>query len=197
MPTHQMSAFDIAMNHVLQWEGGYVDHPRDPGGATNMGITIGTLSAWLGRRASKAEVKALSKETAMLIYRERYWRTCHCDSLPIGLAILVMDAAVNSGPGNAGRALQRAVNEVNRTRRVNTRPLKVDGAIGPNTLGTVNLAVGAGYEPELMAAFVARRMWFYGPLKTFRTFGLGWSRRLAAGALVAARAVYERESKGD
>ncbi len=57
------SNFDRALPLVLKHEGGYVDHPRDPGGATNLGVTIGTLSGWLGRKATKAEVRALTRES--------------------------------------------------------------------------------------------------------------------------------------
>ncbi len=86
---------------LLKHEGGYVDHPRDPGGATNMGVTIGTLSAWLGRRASKAEVKALSRETAQKIYERNYWQPVGGEALPAGVDYSVVDLAVNSGVGRA------------------------------------------------------------------------------------------------
>jgi lysozyme family protein len=86
---------------LLKHEGGYVDHPRDPGGATNMGITIGTLSDWLGRPATKAEVRALSRETAQKIYERNYWQPIGGESLPAGVDYSVVDLAVNSGVARA------------------------------------------------------------------------------------------------
>jgi len=93
--------FPVCLREVLKHEGGYVDHPRDPGGATNLGVTIGTLSAWLGRPATKAEVKALTVEQVSPIYRKNYWDKMGCDALPKGVDFAVFDPAVNSGPGRA------------------------------------------------------------------------------------------------
>jgi lysozyme family protein len=93
--------FDACLPIVLKHEGGYVDHPRDPGGATNLGVTIGTWSAWLGRRATKAEVKALTVADVKPVYRERYWNVVGADGYRRGADLAVFDAAVNSGPGRA------------------------------------------------------------------------------------------------
>ena len=101
--------FERALPLVLKHEGGYVDHPNDPGGATNLGVTIGTLSSWLGRPATKAEVKALTRATVAPIYRKNYWAAIRGDELPAGLDYAVFDFAVNSGPKRAAMALQRAV----------------------------------------------------------------------------------------
>jgi lysozyme family protein len=93
--------FSEALRRVLKHEGGYVDHPRDPGGATNRGITIGTLSDWLGRRATKAEVRNISDATVAAIYRKNYWDAVGGDSLPSGVDYAVFDYAVNSGVSRA------------------------------------------------------------------------------------------------
>lgn len=93
--------FDRIFPLVIRHEGGYVDHPRDPGGATNLGVTIGTLSGWLGRPATKAEVRALTVAKVAPIYRKNYWDACRCDELPSGVDYVVFDPAVNSGPGRA------------------------------------------------------------------------------------------------
>lgn len=91
--------FERALALVLVHEGGYVDHPAYPGGATNLGITIGTLSDWLDRAATKAEVRALTKATVAPIYRKNYWDAVRGDDLPSGVDYCVFDFAVNSGRG--------------------------------------------------------------------------------------------------
>lgn len=96
-----MTNFNDCLPIILRHEGGYVDHPRDPGGATNRGVTIGTLSAWLGRRASKAEVKALTVDQVRPIYKTKYWDVVNADGYRRGADLAVFDAAVNSGPGRA------------------------------------------------------------------------------------------------
>jgi lysozyme family protein len=92
---------------TLKFEGGYVDHPADPGGATNLGITIGTLSKWRGRPVSKADVKELTKDEAAQIYRKNYWNAINGDALPRGVDLSVWDFGVNSGPSR-GLSADRA-----------------------------------------------------------------------------------------
>lgn len=89
--------FTICLPITLAYEGGYVDHPKDPGGATNLGVTIGTLSSWLGRPATKAEVKALTVEKAAPIYRKNYWDAASCGRYLPGADLCVFDGGVNSG----------------------------------------------------------------------------------------------------
>jgi len=164
--------FDIALRHVLAFEGGYVDHPDDPGGATNLGITRETLARYRGRPVSKTEVRALDVTTARDIYRRFYWDTLRCNDMPAGVDLALFDGGVNQGTGRAARLLQKALN------------VGVDGIIGPVTLGGVRDA-----DPrKLLDEFMALRMQAYGRLsRLFRTFGLGWSRRLmsAHGAALA------------
>lgn len=95
--------FGRALAFALQFEGGYVNHPRDPGGPTNMGITIATLSHELGRRATISDVRNITREQAASIYRKKYWNAINGDALPAGVDMLAFDIAVNSG---VGRALQ-------------------------------------------------------------------------------------------
>ncbi len=157
--------FEKALRHVLAFEGGYVDHPNDPGGATNLGITRATLSGYLGRSVSKSEVRALSHETARDIYRKLYWDALRCDEMPGGIDLALFDCGVNQGTGRAARLLQTALK------------VRVDGKFGPVTMRAVRSA-----EPApLLTEFIAQRMRAYGRLSSlFRTFGLGWSRRLIA-----------------
>lgn len=154
--------FDTALEHVLQFEGGFVDHPSDPGGATNMGITIGTLAEWRGTPVTKEDVRNLTLQEAGQIYKHRYWNICRCGEMPAGVAFMLFDAAVNHGPHRATLFLQQAANVAD------------DGIIGPQTLGAVN----AAETENLVEEYAARRMHFYGRLSTFSVFGLGWSRRL-------------------
>lgn len=93
--------FETCLSFVLKYEGGYVNNPRDPGGPTNRGITIATLSHELGRAATVADVRALTRELAATIYRKKYWNLIGGDMLPRGLDLLAFDIAVNSGPGRA------------------------------------------------------------------------------------------------
>ena len=154
--------FAASLSAVLKHEGGYVDHPSDPGGATNLGITRATLATWRGRAVSKAEVKALTKAEAGKIYKAKFWDTVGGDALPAGLDFAVFDYSVNSGPSRSARALQAVVG------------VRQDGKIGPLTLANVNTK-----DPKaLISAFCKRRMSFLERLKTFRVFGRGWTRRV-------------------
>ncbi len=103
------SNFDRSFALTLKHEGGYVDNPRDPGGATNLGITIGTLSTWLGRPATKAEVRALTPDKARPIYRRNYWDKIGADSMEPGMDFAAYDFAVNSGPSRAIKYARAAV----------------------------------------------------------------------------------------
>lgn len=161
--------FDRVMQHLFAHEGGYVDHPRDPGGATNMGITHNTLSAWRGRRVSKADVRNLTKREAMDIYRAQYWNTIRGDDLPAGVDYAVFDAAVNSGPARAAKWLQEIVG------------VRQDGIVGAITLDAAR-KMGAAV---LVNKFCDRRYAFVRSLSTWNTFGKGWTRRIAEVRAVA------------
>ncbi len=154
--------FERALKFVLSQEGGYSDNAKDPGGATNLGITLATLSKWRGRKVTRDEVRALSLKQASAIYRRTYWQACKCDQLPPALAFLMFDAAVNQGVSRAIKILQKSIDTT------------VDGIIGAKTLK----AVGKRQPRRLVIEFAARRMRHYGLLSIFSIFGLGWSRRL-------------------
>ncbi len=157
--------FNEALGHILVYEGGYVDHPLDPGGATNFGITQNTLSRFRKKRVSKRDVRTITNKEVEEIYHKMYWKACSCHKLPEAIAFAVFDCGVNQGVSRAIQFLQKAVGT------------KVDGIIGPITLS----AVKRSNRLELLNEFMARRMKHYGGLsKLFKTFGLGWSRRLIA-----------------
>ena len=158
---------------ILASEGGFVDDPRDPGGATNLGVTLTTLSGWLGRPATVAEVRALTPATVAPLYLARYWNAAHCGDCPAGVDLMVFDEAVNQGAGRAIRTLQSAVG------------LVADGAFGPNTLG----AVGAADPATTVKAIAARREADYRALPTFNHFGKGWLARVAHTQAAALRMI--------
>ena len=105
-----MDKFKRALEFTLKYEGGYVDHPNDPGGATNHGITIHTAKAHGvdvdgDGDTDKDDMRNLPLETAEQIYKASYWNVCNCDNYPLGLAVALFDTAVNCGPGRAKRWL--------------------------------------------------------------------------------------------
>lgn len=162
--------FDLYFPKLLGHEGGYVNHPKDPGGATNMGITHKTLAAWRKLDvATRAMVKALTVVEAKAIYRSQYWNAARCDDLPSGLDVAVFDFAVNSGVGRAVRMLQQEL----MARKLYTGA--IDGLIGSKTLNAVRQVNDIG---GLVDAFQDRRLAFLKRLKGWSTFGRGWQRRV-------------------
>ena len=160
-PHEKANNFAACVALVLKHEGGYVDHPDDPGGATNLGITHLTLADWRGRSVTKDDVRALQRAEAEEIYRARYWNALNCDRLAPGVDLVVFDFGVNAGPGRAARMLQRIVGAA------------TDGQIGPKTL-----AAAARQAPEtLIGRFSDDRLSYYRRLKHWKSFGRGWTRR--------------------
>jgi len=155
------SNFEACLKEVLKHEGGYVDHPADPGGATNRGVTKKAWEEYVGHEVSKDDIKALTVEDVTPFYRKRYWDACKCDNLHGGVDYVVFDVAVNSGTRRAAKFLQEAVG------------VTADGSIGPRTLAAAN-----DFGPNLIINKMCdRRESFYKSLPTFPTFGKGWMRR--------------------
>ena len=159
--------FNKSLMLVLKHEGGYVDHPRDPGGATNKGITRKTLAAWRGVNPwwdlPKSEVKAISDEEVAQIYKAQYWDRVNGDQLPHGVGYCVFDYAVNSGVSRSSKELQRVVG------------VSPDGVIGSMTLD----AVRRKDPTDIINTLCDRRLAFLKRLRTWGTFGRGWSSRVA------------------
>ena len=155
--------FESALVHVLKHEGGYVNHPRDPGGATNKGVIQRTYNGYLRRKGrSLQSVRLITDEEVADIYKSQYWDAIHGDELPHGVDYCTFDAAVNSGPGRAAKWLQRAI------------VAKVDGAIGNETLGKVRTVA-----PDVIVNRMCDdRMSFLRRLRHWSTFGKGWTRRV-------------------
>lgn len=145
---------------VLKHEGGYVNHPKDPGGATNFGITQAVYDAY--RPRAKQSVRYITSGEVEAIYRKQYWDKVRGDELPDGLDFAVFDFAVNSGVSRAAKYLQRIVGVAD------------DGAIGPATLAAIKSKPVA----TLITDICHKRMVFLQGLKTFATFGKGWTRRV-------------------
>ena len=155
--------FAACLPVILATEGGYVDDPSDPGGATNAGITIGTLSQWMRRGATIADVKALTPQTISTIYHDLYWTPAACDDCPVGVDLMVFDTAVNMGVGTAVRFMQGAAGVV------------ADGHAGPLTLAAVKAAAPIGMIEKIAAARVAK----YRSFPTFARYGDGWIDRVS------------------
>jgi len=148
---------------VLSHEGGWADHPKDPGGATMKGVTIGTFAAFKDRKVTKDELKNISDADLSAIYKKGYWDKVYGESLQHGVDLATFDLAVNSGPGRAARTLQKVVK------------VKQDGKIGPVTVTAQAKLRG----DDLVKLICSSRMSFLRGLRHWSTFGKGWSRRVA------------------
>lgn len=156
-------SFERCLPLVLEHEGGFVNHPDDPGGITNLGCTKTTWEKWIGRRCTVEEMQALTPEDVAPLYREKYWNKVRADDLPPGIDYCVFDTSINSGPGRAAKFLQEVVGAT------------PDGVIGPRTLA----AVRAAYPRQVIDAYCAARLAWLQELPTWRTFGRGWGRRVS------------------
>jgi len=145
---------------VLKYEGGYVDHPRDPGGPTNKGITQAVYDDW--RKSQKLptqSVRAIADSEVAAIYKNLYWDRISGDLLPAGVDFAVFDYAVNSGVNRAAKTLQAVVG------------VTQDGVIGPATIEATKTYVAM--------AVTNKRLAFMQSLSIWSTFGKGWSARIA------------------
>ena len=142
--------FDKCLHMLLHHEGGFVNHPSDPGGMTNLGITKRTYDEFHGTDIDEEGM-----------HRRNYWDRCRCGDLPSGVDWAVMDASVNHGTGRAAKFLQKAV------------MVEQDGAIGPRTI----MAVNDNEPTEIISRMAVYRDAFFRSLSTFDTFGEGWIRR--------------------
>lgn len=157
-----MSNFARALEVVLHHEGGYVNHPSDPGGETIYGIS----------RRSHPDVWAKGRPTledAKRIYHRDYWLPIKADAMPFPVALMMFDAAVNAGNRRAAILLQRALR------------VTADGSIGPVTLAAANRAD----TRTLVNHIAAERIVFNSGLSNWGSFGLGWSRRVVDVAITA------------
>ena len=158
--------FSDFISRVLAHEGGYVNHPQDPGGETNFGITRRTAQA----NGYTGSMRAMTREQAVEIYRKAFWQRYRAAEMPEAVAFQFFDACVNHGYGNAARMLQRAAGVAD------------DGIIGNVSLAAINRLP----ENDMLLRFNAERLVFFTRLGTFSTFGKGWIRRVAQNLIHAA-----------
>ena len=154
--------FRACLSFTLQEEGGFVDNPRDPGGATNKGITLTTFRRY-DPGATVDDLREIGDAMVAGIYAKGYWVPVDGDSLPSGIDLAVFDFGVNAGPGTAIRLLQRAVGVAD------------DGILGPISMAAINAAVPA----DVISALGRLQMQHYQELDDWPTFGDGWTARTA------------------
>ena len=148
-------SFEPSIRAVLEWEGGHVDNPDDPGGETKFGISQ--------RAYPKVNISKLTKDKARKIYQRDYWKPAGCDEMPSGVDLIVFDGAVNCGVRSSVRFLQESVGS------------NPDGIWGPKTKAAVERK-----DPRTVIwEYVARRAIYYTDLSVWNDFGLGWMRRLS------------------
>lgn len=153
--------FASALSAVLKHEGGWADHPNDPGGATMKGVTLATYRRYRPG-ATKAQLRNITDAELQRIYRDGYWDVIRGDDLPSGIDYAVFDFAVNSGPGRAAKYLQGVLGVAR------------DGVIGPKTIAAAHAA-----DPiKVITDLCDRRMAFLHRLSTWPVFGRGWSSRV-------------------
>jgi len=156
------SNYDKCLETILHHEGGYVNHPKDPGGETNLGVTKRVYQEHGGTK----DMKDLLVEDVAPIYKKGYWDKMKGDDLPGGLDLCVFDFGVNAGPGRAAKFLQQMIGTT------------VDGGIGPNTLAKLEGYIRENGEHEAVNKYQEMRQKYYENLSTFATFGKGWTRRV-------------------
>jgi lysozyme family protein len=147
---------------ILHHEGGYVNHPKDPGGETNLGVTKRVYEDFGGTK----DMKDLVREDVEPIYKKNYWDRLKGDSLPTGLDLCVFDFGVNAGTGRSAKYLQRMIGTT------------ADGGIGPNTLKCLDEYIEENGLEDTIRNFQSARQEYYESLRTFETFGRGWTRRV-------------------
>jgi lysozyme family protein len=152
-------SFETVVHMVLEHEGGYVNHPSDPGGETKYGISK--------RAYPDVDIAELTKDDAADLYKRDYWDRIKGDDLPVGVACVVMDYAVNSGISRASKALQSVCGIANG-----------DGVIGPASLNAVWTTVKNTTEEDVITAVTEQRQGFIRGLSIYETFGKGWERRI-------------------
>lgn len=164
----QGDVFAKCLAEVLKHEGGFVNHPRDPGGMTNLGVTRKTWEGWTGKPASEADMRALTPAKVTPLYRKNYWDKVRCDDLHPALAMCVFDFAVNAGPGRSARYLQAMLG------------IERDSIIGPGSVAAAKRFVATHGAAEAVRRFQQSRRDYYHGLSNFPVFGKGWLRRVDA-----------------
>jgi lysozyme family protein len=169
--------FSIALKHIFESEGGYQEDSKDSGnrlsngrsGSTNLGVTQAVWEEWVGHPVSKEDMRNLRREGVERLYRKKYWDVVQGDDLPVGLDFLMLDFAINAGPGRAIKTLQEALG------------VTTDGNIGPKTAYEIKRAS----TKELIKKFTKIKDTFYKECRGFPTYGKGWLNRSAKAEALA------------
>lgn len=168
----ELRRFAECVDFVLRHEGGYVDHPRDPGGATNFGISLryarskgAMFDLDKDGDVDKDDIVLVRRDMAAQVYKDWFWRDVRADELVPGIDLCTFDYAVNSGPGRAIRGLQSALG------------VKVDGFFGPGTLAAVRGLKPAQWA-DIADIMCTERLRFLRGLATWPSFGNGWTTRV-------------------
>lgn len=178
---------DAEIDALIAREGGFVDHPADRGGPTKFGITEQRARAC----GYRGEMRDLARETAAAIYRQLYWSEPRFDAVALRyprLAAELFDMGVNMGPAIAGKALQRALNVLNRG-AADYPDIVADGRIGAMTIAALDgyrARRGSAGELVLVSAVDGLRVERYIAIAeanpTQEVFEYGWLSRVGAGA---------------
>ena len=165
-----MDIFEQAFSIVVENEKGFTADSNDPGnwtgGRVGAGLLRGTKFGVSASAYPGVDIASLQVSDARAIYRRDFWDKMLGDRLPTRLSVVVFDAAVNCGLSRATKWLQQAVG---------TPP---DGVIGSETLQAVAAAQARVGEGAVCSEFDALRLVFMASLPTWRSFGLGWARRI-------------------
>ena len=155
--------WDASFEMVLKHEGGFVNHPKDPGGMTNLGVTKAAWESYVGKSVDEEFMRKLTPEVVKPFYKTMYWDKIKGDQLPAGVDYAAYDLAVNSGVGRASKYLQEISG------------VPADGILGPKSMGAIRECA----PQELADALCDKRLDFLKRLPTFETFGKGWTQRVA------------------
>ena len=159
--------YQHCLEMILHHEGGYVNHPDDPGGETNLGVTKKVYDAYCKKNGLRPkDMRSLEVLDVAPIYKTEYWDRVKGDDLHPALALCIFDFGVNAGTGRAAKYLQVMIGTV------------ADGGIGPNTLRALDEYVSLHGLDETIENYQENRQKYYEKLKTFKTFGRGWTRRV-------------------
>ena len=174
-----------ATRKLLLSEGGYTNHPNDPGGPTNFGITIADARKhiWPGQNVTVTMMRGMTKEQALKVYDAKYWDRMLCDDLPSGLDYAIYDYGVNSGTGRSGRVLRALLR------------MPVGTNIDRSVIEKIN-SLSPSRRRALIAQLCDERLAFLKRLHTWPVFGVGWGRRVAA-VRRDSLAMFDRDQRGE
>ena len=158
-----MERIEKLKSFILSWEGGFVNDLRDPGGATNKGVTLTTFRSVFGKDKIVKDLKKITDSQWMTIFKTKFWDRYKADSIKDEwITYLLVDWLWTSGPGNAIERVQKFLG------------LKIDGIVGNVTINKINSYNGK----ELFIKLWHLRENFIKTRAQYPIYGKGWLRRL-------------------